>query len=128
MLPQVSRKSRHQWAVRVATGAVLVSAFVIPLFLGTPEELPSIALGSAFVLYLEYFFVILLVGTLALTLVFRGMWSGQVPLGVSKDGLTWPEEVTAAAIDGLDALQEQIDSLEADLLELADRAVLKPAP
>jgi hypothetical protein len=118
-------KEGGNWVTRIGTFAVLVFAFVVPAFIGTPKKLPGIALGSAFVWYLEVAFVVLGIIYVALNLLVRGVWHGALPVSISREGLTFAEEIPAEMAKAIDALQGQIDSLEKDLAELVSRVILR---
>jgi hypothetical protein len=57
-----------------------------------------------------------------LILLVRGVWQGTVPLSMSGEGLTWPEEVVEETNAAIDRLQGQIDLLDADVQRLGGRA------
>jgi hypothetical protein len=113
-------------AVRIGTIAIIGLAAVTPAFLGVPDEPPAYALHSELILYLERSFLIFVLGYLLLTALVRGVSRGAIPNEITRDGMKWAEEVTEVTVEAIDALQLQIDTLETDIRELAQRALLKP--
>jgi hypothetical protein len=101
---------------------MLLFAFITPAFLDAPKPLPSVALGTELLWYLETSVILLGISALALTFIVRGVWHGTVPLSISREGLEWQEEATQEGDKAIAALQEQIDTLEADI-EVIARAI-----
>ena len=94
---------------------MLIAAVVLPSQMHTPTQLPAVALGSTWILYIERGLAILIALLFALVLVIRGVVEGNVPATVGRDGFGWVQEVAQTASDATSALQEQLDSLEADV-------------
>ena len=115
--------------VRLATLASVAAAVALPVAMQAGKSLPSIALGSDVLLWLEQS-VLVLVGLLILTaVVYRGIIRGQAPSEISKDGVKW-EEVVGATLEALDGLNERLDQVEASvdgvqatLVRLGERGV-----
>ena len=50
--------------------------------------------------------------------------AGELPSAISREGLTWPDDMSAATRAALEKLQTQLETLEHDVNELADHVAL----
>ena len=115
----------HQRAVvSIGTAACLVFATVAPVLFEPPSEPPAYAFSSTVIFYLERSFVAFFLSYVLLAVVVRGVIGGELPSAISKEGLTWSDEVSGATKEALESLRRQFEILEHDVEELAERAVL----
>jgi hypothetical protein len=56
--------------------------------------------------------------------VIRSVLRGELPSAISREGLIWPDEMSAATRAALETQQTQFEILEHDLNELADHVAL----
>jgi F0F1-type ATP synthase membrane subunit b/b' len=79
-----------------------------------PAELPSVAMGSALLLYLERILAVFAVLLFLLVFLYRGLWRGELPKAISERGAEWQDVLghTDNLDDQLQALKAQLDSLE----------------
>jgi hypothetical protein len=110
--------------VSIGTAACLLFATVASALVGSHREAPAYALSSSVIFYLERFLATLAGSYLVLAVVVRGLTCGELPTGISREGMTWPESAASGADDAIAALQAQIDRIEFDVEELSERAVL----
>jgi hypothetical protein len=96
--------------VRAATLAAVVASVVLGALMHTPARLPSTALGSELLLAFERTAVVLVVLLFLLVVVHRG-WHARVPFS----GRSPVSEQNEALLERMDAIQEQLDSLDRDL-------------
>jgi BMFP domain-containing protein YqiC len=59
-----------------------------------------------------------------LAIVIRSVIRGELPSAISREGLTWTDEMSATTRAALETLQTQFEILEHDLNELADHVAL----
>lgn len=102
-------------AIRALTGLTLMIAFGLPALLAAPTALPSVALGSRWILYFEQALILLVVLLLASTIFVRGVLRGQVPTSASREGFEWSDELVSTTDEIAVALQTQIDTLNDDV-------------
>jgi hypothetical protein len=116
------------WGVRIASAFAVLAAAVGPSFMDVPETIPDYALRASAVLYLERSAAILGVSTIFIMVVFWGVVRGRPPKSAGRDSLQYDEEVSSEQERSIRGLQTQIDALERDVREIAERAVLKRLP
>jgi len=118
--------SRHfkRVVVSVGTGACLLFATVASALAGSHGEVPAYALYSSVVFYLERCLAVFLLTYVPLAVVVRSVIGGELPSAISKEGLTWSEEVSGATKEAIESLRAQFETLEHDVHELAERAAL----
>ena len=107
-------------AIRVLTGLVLIVAFGLPALVSVPSSLPSVALGSRWILYFEQALVLLVVLLLASTVFVRGVVRGQVPTSASREAFEWSDQLVATTDEITAAPQAQIDSLDREVRLIAE--------
>ena len=98
-------------------------AAVAPALEPRPEA-PSYALSNTVVFYLERSLATLLILYVGLAIVIRSVIRGELPSVISREGLTWPDDVSATK-EALETLQAQVETLQHDVNEIAERAVLR---
>jgi hypothetical protein len=103
----------------VRTAALVVTAVsaVLPTFMAVPEELPSTAMGSELLLYLERVLAVFAALLLFVVFLYRSLVHGELPYVISGRGVEWSqiaENATSATV----RLQAQIDGLRRELRTL----------
>ena len=93
--------------VRVASGLVAALSFVLPLFMRVPERLPSTAMGSALLLYLERVLTVFAILLFVLVFLYRSFVHGELPRAISGRGAEWSDIVA-----GSRELHSRIDELD----------------
>jgi hypothetical protein len=118
--------SLHHQRVVVSAGTTicLVFAAVAPALLDHRREPPAYALSSSVVFYLERSLATFFLSYVLLAIVIRSVIGGELPSAISKEGLTWPDGMWAAARAALETLQTQFETLEHDVDELAGHVAL----
>jgi hypothetical protein len=105
--------------VRLASGVVAALSLVLPLLMRVPESLPSTAMGSALLLYLERVGAVFAILLFLLVFLYRSLVHGELPKAISGQGAEWSDLAGTTVRD----LQTQIDDLRAavgDLVEAAE--------
>ena len=104
---------------------MFVLAVTVAVRTGVPQHSPSWTLRSGVVYLLEL--VLATVGACyaLLTVAIYTLLRGIVPTANSREGVVWPEVVTQATDEAIAYLQAQLDTFEADLEEMAQRAVFR---
>jgi hypothetical protein len=97
---------RERTIVRLASGVVAALSLVLPLLMRVPESLPSTAMGSALLLYLERVLAVFVILLFLLVFLYRSFFHGELPKAVSGRGAEWSDLGTTAR-----ELQKQIDEL-----------------
>jgi hypothetical protein len=118
----VSKRGQRAFVSIGATICAVVAA-VAPAF-ESRRETPSYALSNSLVLYLERSLATLLILYVVLAIVIRSVIRGELPSVISKEGLTWPDDVSPTK-EALETLQAQVETLQHDVNEIAERAVLR---
>jgi hypothetical protein len=106
--------------VRLASGVVAALSLVLPLLMRVPESLPSTAMGSALLLYLERVVAVFAILLFVLVFLYRSLVHGELPKAISGRGAEWSDLAGTTARD----LQTQIDDLRDavdDLVEASER-------
>jgi hypothetical protein len=117
-------RSRQRVVVSVGTTICLAFAAFAPALLDYRREAPAYALSSSVVLYLERSISTFLISYFFLAVLVRSVLGGELPSAISKEGLAWPDEVSAATKEAVEALHGQFEILEHDLNELAEHVAL----
>src|SRR5205823_7736900 len=104
---------------------IFVAAVVAAVHTPAPARLPAWVLHSPVVydLALVLTVVVLLCGLL--TLAVQTIVRGRIPTAISHQGMTWPDEATAATRDAIARLQAQLDGLTAALHKKATREIVR---
>jgi hypothetical protein len=99
-------------------------AVTVALRTGAPKQAPSWALRSSLIYLLEL--VLATVGALyaLLTVAIHTVLRGAIPTTISKEGFTWPQDLTKETDEAIAILQKQVKSFEADLTALRDQVAL----
>ena len=95
-----------------------------PALLESQPPPPAYALSSSVVFYLERSLATFLLSYVLLAIVIRSVIGGELPSAISREGLTWPDDMSAATRAALETLQTQFETLEHDVDELADHVAL----
>jgi hypothetical protein len=109
--------------VRLASGVVAALSLVLPLLMHVPESLPSTAMGSALLLYLERVLAVFAILLFFLVFLYRSLVHGELPRAVSGRGAEW-SDLADSSRSTSNRLQAQIDDLRAavdDLVEASER-------
>ena len=90
------RVSERGQRVLVAVGTTVCGVFAaVAPALEARREAPSYALSNSVVFYLERSLATLLILYVVLAIVIRSVIRGELPSVISKEGLTWPDDVSA---------------------------------
>jgi hypothetical protein len=96
----------------------LLALVAASLLAGTPEKLPSLALGAPWLLHVERVVAGAIAGSVIVTIIVRSA-GGQLPLKLGATSIEF-ESLKASATEGIDTmgmalatLAERIDRLEA---------------
>ena len=106
--------------MRLASGVVAALSLALPLLMRVPESLPSTAMGSALLLYLERVLAVFAILLFLLVFLYRSLVHGELPKAISGRGAEWSDLAGTTARD----LQTQIDDLRDavdDLVEASER-------
>ena len=106
--------------MRVASSVVAALSLVLPLLMRVPGKLPSTAMGSALLLYLERVIAVFAILLFVLVFLYRSLVHGELPKAISGRGAEWSDLAGTTARD----LQTQIDDLRDavdDLVEASER-------
>jgi hypothetical protein len=118
-------RDRYRALVSLGTTIALLLAAATALILRSHREPPPFALYSNVVFYLERFFATFLMSYAVLAITVRTLIHGELPSAITKEGLTWPDEASWAAMQAIAKLQTQLSTLEEDVEELAEHVVLE---
>jgi hypothetical protein len=94
--------------VRLASGVVAALSLVLPLLMRAPESLPSTAMGSALLLYLERVVAVFAILLFLLVFLYRSLVHGELPKAISGRGAEWSDLPVSSK-----ELQTQVDELDA---------------
>jgi hypothetical protein len=113
--------------VSLGTTSCLVFSAVAPVLLDPQQKPPGYALSSSVVFYLERCLATFLISYVVLAIVVRSVIGGELPSAISKEGLTWSDDASAATREALETLQAQFEILERDVRQLAKQMVVSHA-
>jgi membrane protein implicated in regulation of membrane protease activity len=105
--------------VRIAAVAVTAASLLLPTVMAVPAELPSIAMGSALLLYLERVLVVFVVLLFLLVFLYRALVRGELPKAISGRGAEW-QDVVDTTTSTTRPLQAQVNALEARVKSLRE--------
>ena len=99
--------------MRLASGVVAALSFALPLFMHVPESLPSTAMGSTLLLYLERVLAVFAILLFLLVFLYRSLVHGELPKAISGRGAEWsdlsvPSKELQTQVDELDAAVESL--------------------
>jgi division protein CdvB (Snf7/Vps24/ESCRT-III family) len=83
------QSSLRAWGIRVATVVIAVLTVREAVQAAVPKVLPDYALGNLWILRGERALAILLLLVILLTVIWRGVIEGQLPLEISREGLKY---------------------------------------
>jgi len=112
-------------AIRAAGAATFALAAAAAVQAGIPAKAPGWALNSRIVYFLELVLATVALAYALLTVAIYTLSRGIVPTAISREGLVWSDELTKATEEALADLLAQMDMFEADLEEIAQRAMLR---
>lgn len=107
--------------------AFLAAAVVISLVEGTPDRLPSVALGSSVLLHVERAAAMFAIA-LALVSVVAQATRGRLPTQLTTAGLAYEAEAAADTQAALEDLQGQLDRLQDGLDRVGALVLEDPEP
>ena len=114
--------------MRAAGTATFVAGAVVAARATPPRPLPGWALSSRFVFGLAVALAVIGPVCLLLTLAVQTIVRGRVPTAISREGLTWTEELASSGEAAIAQLQHDIARITADLDELATRVMADSSP
>jgi hypothetical protein len=109
----------ERWLVRVVGAATFVAGAVVAARATPPRPLPGWALSSRFVFGLAVALAVIGPICLLLTLAVQTIVRGRVPTAISRDGLTWTEDLASSGETAIAQLQRDVARITTDLDELA---------
>jgi hypothetical protein len=115
------------WGIRIATVAIAGLAAREALTADVPKTLPDYALGSLWILRGERALVILGLLVVLLTIVWRGVIEGQLPLEIGREGLKYEaakelikQGTETAAGVVTEEVSKRLDELRGNLAKVSD--------
>ena len=111
------------WGIRVATAFVVIFAAREALTAPIPKSLPDYALGNLWILRGERALGIMVLLIILVTIVWRGIVEGQLPLEVGREGLKYEaaKDLIAAGTQPVtEALDQAIQDMRGDLAKVSD--------
>ncbi|HEX6702943.1 MAG TPA: hypothetical protein VF101_19625 [Gaiellaceae bacterium] len=118
----------ERWLVRIVSTATFVAGAVVAARATTPRPLPGWALSSRFVFGLTVALAIIGPTCFLLTLAVQTIVRGRVPTAISREGLTWTEELASSGEAAIAQLQDDVVGITANLDELATRVMADRSP
>ena len=104
--------------VRAASGVIAALSLALPLLMRVPENLPSTAMGSALLLYLERVLAVFVILLFLLVFLYRSLVHGELPKAISGRGAEWSDLSVSSK-----ELQTQVDELDAAVERLRESVV-----
>jgi hypothetical protein len=101
--------------VRIASGAVALLSLILPLLMHVPKSLPSTAMGSALLLYLERVLAVFAILLFLLVFLYRSLVHGELPKAVSGRGAEWSD-----IVGGWREFHTRVDELDAVLTRVLE--------
>jgi hypothetical protein len=114
----------EQWVVRVVGVVAFSAGGAVAAHASPPHPLPAWSLGSVVVYGLGVVLAVVVPLFVLLTFAIQTIVRGRVPTAISREGLTWPEELTTAAEAPIAKLRLELDALEAAVDEIAREVVV----
>jgi hypothetical protein len=118
------------WWIRIAVAVAAVLSLWVALSPSAPSKVPDYALGSPWILRGEWGLATLLLLLILITVIWRGLVSGQLPLEISREGVkyeaatelvqTGTEAVTEEVNEAIDELREAIAKVSEAVEDVAD--------
>lgn len=118
----------ERWIVRAAGVATFAAGTVIAARATPPRPLPAWALSSRVVYELAVAVAVIGPICLMLTLAVQTIVRGRVPTAISREGLTWTEELASSSEAAIAQLQRDVARITADIDELATRVMAGHSP
>ena len=105
--------------VRAASGVVAALSLALPLLMRVPENLPSTAMGSALLLYLERVLAVFVILLFLLVFLYRSLVHAELPRAVSGRGAEWTDLADSSSLTSSE-LQTQVDELRDAIAEIRE--------
>jgi hypothetical protein len=102
--------------VRIAVAVAVLLALWVALSAGVPKQVPDYALGSVWILRGERALAALLLLVILITVLWRGLVAGQLPLEIGREGVKY-EAATELVKTGTEAVTEEVDGAIQELRE-----------
>jgi hypothetical protein len=94
--------------IRIAVAAAAALSLWVALGPSVPSKVPDYALGSPWILRGEWGLAALLLLLILITVIWRGLVSGQLPLEISREGVKY-EAATELVQTGTEAVTEEVN-------------------
>ena len=94
--------------IRIAVVVAAAVALWVALSPGVPNRVPDYALGSPWILRGEWGLAALLILLILITVIWRGLVAGQLPLEISREGVKY-EAATELVQTGTEAVTEEVN-------------------
>jgi hypothetical protein len=107
---------RRAWVIRISVAVAAVLAIWVAYSAGVPKQVPDYALGSIWILRGERALAALLLLILLITVIWRGLVAGQLPLEIGREGVKY-EAATELVKTGTEAVTEEVDGAIEELRE-----------
>jgi hypothetical protein len=104
-----------RWTVRIAVGALVAVAVYFAASFSIPrhDKLPGITLGQPDLYRVEVGLAVVYGGLLLLMALFHGVFRGELPSEISREGAKWGQAASAANVT-LDELDASVKTLQRD--------------
>ena len=94
-------------------------SIVLPLLMRVPESLPSPAMGSALLLYLERVVAVFAILLFLLVFLYRSLVHAELPQAISGRGAEWSNLADSSRSTSRE-LQTQVDELRGAIAEIRE--------
>jgi hypothetical protein len=118
----------ERWLVRVVGLTTFVAGAAVAARASLPRPLPAWALSSGVVYGLAVAVAVIGPICLLLTLAVQTIVRGRVPTAISREGMTWSEDVASSGEAAIAKLQRDVVRIATDLDELATRVMADEPP
>ena len=102
--------------IRISVAAAAVLAIWIAFSAELPKQIPDYALGSVWILRGERALAALLLLLILITVIWRGIVAGQLPLEIGREGVKY-EAATELVKTGTEAVTEEVHGAIDELRE-----------
>ncbi len=102
--------------IRISVAVAALVAIWVALGAGVPKQVPDYALGSIWILRGERALAALLLLVILITVLWRGLVAGQLPLEIGREGVKY-EAATELVQTGTQAVTEEVDGAIQELRE-----------
>lgn len=108
-----SKASPHPYATLLLV--LLAVSIFISICAGVPTNIPSVALGSSFLLYVERA-IALFAGSLLIVVILVEAWRGNLPVEMSGRGLKY-DRLKEDSLQGVEETKRALQALAEAILE-----------